>query len=130
MACERTIRGLKTRLNSPRYRVLRTFARLQFQIQSTPALRTPRFYGHPIFTHRSCSPGEYEFLKITPATTDFRHYGHKTVVPKVSVKVGVDCIKNYWPLSLQLPSVSALNQVRKNLYISFFADFLPRTLRK
>ena len=47
-----------------------------FDLQSTLALRTPRYYGHHPLGDKSQTPGEThkEIAEITPVFTDSRYY--------------------------------------------------------
>ena len=60
-------------------------------VQSTPALRTPRYYGHSAITDSSKIPGERFRLKQTPAITDSRYYGLTDTLfgPNVTILLSV-----------------------------------------
>ena len=70
------------------------FAIVLKEIHSTPALRTPRYYGHPAITDTSLlrtkekSPAENikKYMKIALAITDARYYGHTDTSPGPKVK--------------------------------------------
>ena len=49
-----------------------SYSAVSYDIQSTPALRTPRYYGHPATTDSSKIPGE-SYKRLTEI--NFRYYG-------------------------------------------------------
>ena len=62
-------------------------------VQSTLALRTPRYYAHPANIRTAAkSPSENFYRRLTEII--FRYYGlfQQLAVPRVSAITGVDCI--------------------------------------
>ncbi len=48
----------------------------EYSLQSTLALRTPRYCGHSLLRTKSRSPAKEVWLEMTPAITDSRYNGH------------------------------------------------------
>ena len=107
---------------------------MQFPVQSTLALRTPRYYGRSLLRTKFRSPSIEVWLKMTPRITDSRYSGHSrysvSIFPKyIGFHCDYDWKQQKSQLSVGFCTPSSLKPGENVFQGTFRIDPMPRIRR-